>query len=527
MSLVSITFLLFLLILIIIYFIVPQRLQWYVILLANVVFYAFSGISYLAFIVITSIATFAAAILLEKQAANGQQLLSQAVDSDTKKKIRTRITSNKKRIVAGAVVISMGIWGVLKYANFFIDNINSIGTLFHATSSIDPVHFVLPLGISFYTFNAVGYLVDIYRSKYKCERNFLKYFTYLSFFPHMVEGPFSRYDRLSSSLFAGHSFSFENFRKGALRMCWGFFEKMIIADKVGVAVNNVFNHYSDYSGVHIAFAMVLYCIQLYADFQGYMDIVCGICEILGIELDENFRQPYFARSIDEFWRRWHLTLGTWFKDYIFYPVSMSKIGQKMGRAARTKWGAKMGKLVPGYFAMVFVWTTTGLWHGASWTYVIWGWLNMIAILTTMQFQDAYDKAKAKLGIKTEGWAWQGLLIVKTFCLVCLFRFFSFTGDLSGAVHMIGHAVSHFSFAELQNLSGLFAGMTWNNIILCILGSGMLFAVDVLKETGKWKNVREKCPFLIRDLIWIVLIAAIVLFGGEQTDLAGGFMYAIY
>ncbi|MCF0228509.1 MAG: MBOAT family protein [Parasporobacterium sp.] len=527
MSLVSIQFLLFLIILIIVYFIVPKRLQWWVLLAANVVFYAFSGVSYLAYILITSAAAFIAGMALEKTSLQGQQLVAEAADSDRKKSVKAAITSRKKLIVAGAVVISMGIWGVLKYANFFIDNINSVGRLFGGAGNLEPVNLILPLGISFYTFNAVGYLIDIYRNKYRCERNFLKFFTYISFFPHIIEGPFSRYDRLSSNLFSGHRFSFDRLRYGALRVCWGYFEKTIIADKVGVTVETVFNNFRGYSGLNIAFAMVMYCIQLYADFQGYMDIVCGICEILGIELDENFRQPYFARSIDEFWRRWHLTLGTWFKDYIFYPVSMSRAGQKMGRAARKKWGAKMGKLVPGYFAMIFVWTTTGLWHGASWTYVIWGWLNMIAILSTMQFQDSYNKAKARLGIKTEGWAWQGILIIKTFCLVCLFRFFSYSGDLSAAVNIIGHTFSHFFTNLPGNLSGLFAGMEWKNIIAACAGILMLFVLDVIKEKGKWQEVREKCPLIVRDIIWIVLIVSLILLAGNQSDLQGGFMYAIY
>ena len=206
---------------------------------------------------------------------------------------------------------------------------------------------------------------------------------------------------------------------------------------------------------------------------------------------------------------------------------MSKAGQKMGRAARSRWGAKMGKLVPGYFAMVFVWTFTGLWHGASWTYVIWGWLNMIAILSTMQFQDAYNRAKARLGINSDGWAWQTILVIKTFCLVCIFRFFSFTGDLSEAVNMIGHAITHLIHPAVHNISGLFAGMTWNNIILTIIGTFMLLTVDILKEKGRWNAVREKAPFFVRGILWVGMLIVIILFAGEQTDLAGGFMYAIY
>jgi len=249
--------------------------------------------------------------------------------------------------------------------------------------------------MSFYTFHSVGYLMDVYRSKYPAEHNFCKYFTFISYFPHLLQGPFSRFDGLGKSIFEMHSFSYDRLCEGCARIVWGFFKKVVIADQLGVVVSAITQHYTNYTGTHIFMSIIFYGIQLYADFSGYMDIMCGFSHILGIKLSENFEQPYFARTIDDFWRRWHITLGHWFRDYVFYPVSMGKVAQQIGRRARGKWGPKMGKLVPGYYALIFVWTATGLWHGASWTFLIWGWLNMLVIMSTMQLDDWYTKIKTK------------------------------------------------------------------------------------------------------------------------------------
>ena len=250
--------------------------------------------------------------------------------------------------------------------------------------------------MSFYTFYAIGYLVDVYRGKYPAERNFGKYLTFLTFFLHIVQGPFSRYDELGKSLFQKHSFTYMRLCTGCSRILWGITKKTVIADKIDIVITTIFSYYDEYSGIYIFFALACYSIRLYADFSGYMDIVCGFSYILDIELKENFRQPYFAKSVDEFWRRWHITLGAWFKDYVFYPISMGKISQKIGKWSRNTWGFAIGKLIPGYLALIGVWTLTGLWHGANWGYLIWGYLNMIAILFSMQFSGYSRRIQQKM-----------------------------------------------------------------------------------------------------------------------------------
>ena len=354
MSITSLTFLIFVLAVFCAYFIVPARFRWMVVLAANIVFYCWSGVPYFFYVAGASLAGWIAAVCIERITVNGSRQASEIKDREVQKAFRQKVTSHKRIVCAIAVILVLGIWIVLKYGNFIISNLNSLLRLFHVDKSIGLTSWVMPIGMSFYTFHIIGYVVDIYRKKYSAERNYLRFLTFVSYFPHVIQGPFSRFDELGKSILEEHRFSYDRLCQGLSRILWGLVKKLIVADKLGVTVDQIISHYSQYTGTQIVFAFMAYAIQLYADFSGYMDIVCGISHILGIELSENFRQPYFAKTVDEYWRRWHITLGKWFKDYVFMPVSMGRTAQKLGRKARKKWGPKMGKLVPGYLALLFV-----------------------------------------------------------------------------------------------------------------------------------------------------------------------------
>ncbi len=527
MNLISLGFLLFMGAVIFLYFVVPRKVQWMVIFVANLFFYAYSGIGYILYMLLISLATFIGAIQLEKVTKQGKEKLKKATNDTEKKEVKAQNLHNKKRIALFAIVFSMGIWVVLKYSNFFIDNVNSVLKVFSLEGNISRVSWVLPLGISFYTFHAVGYLVDVYRNKYPAERNYAKYLTFIAYFPHIVQGPFSRYDELGKSIKEEHQFSYDRLCEGSARILWGYFKKIVVADKIGIAVNAIFADSATYSGVYMIFAICAYGIQLYADFSGYMDIVCGFSRILGINLAENFRRPYFAKTVDEFWRRWHITLGEWFRDYVFYPVSMGKTGQKMGKWARKKWGAKMGKLVPGYFALVFVWTATGLWHGANWTYLVWGYLNLFVIMMTMQLTDFYDKLKAKLHINSEHILWKCFCIVRTFMLVCFFRFYSAAPNLHTANQMLLNTFGEFHFEAIRYPALLFVNVEYLDIYFLTIGSVILIAVDLLEEINVWGKIKAKCPVLVRNMGYVALVLLIMLAMGSTADLMGGFMYASF
>jgi len=525
MNIVSWEFLLFACGVVLLYFALPKKCQWPVVLLSNIVFYAYAGVHYLGYMLIISFATYVGAICLEKATAEGKRLVSLADTPEQKKEIKENTIARKKLIATLAIILSMGIWGILKYTNFFIDNINAVLGLFVTETEINHVSWILPLGISFYTFHAVGYLVDIYRSKYSAERNFAKYFTFISYFPHIVQGPFSRYEELGKSITEEHKFSYDRLCEGCARMLWGFFKKMVVADKIGIAATSIFADSSRYSGLYMIFAMCAYGIQLYADFSGYMDIMCGFSHILGIRLAENFKRPYFSRSVDEFWRRWHITLGAWFRDYVFYPVSMGKTGQKMGKWARKKFGPKMGKLLPGYFALIFVWTATGLWHGANWTYLVWGYLNLLVIVLSMQLADFYEKIKNKLHINSEHILWKSFAVVRTFVLVCFLRFFSTAPDIQTALAMLVNTFGELHLEVLKNPTTLFVGVEYIDIYFCLIGTCFVVLVDFLEEAGRWDKLKFKCPIIIKNVCYVVMIMLILMSVGNVSELMGGFMYA--
>lgn len=505
MSIISFNFLFFVLATIGLYFVIPKKMQWVILLIANFVFYISISAELVLFIIFTIISTFAGALCIEHR----------------------EIFRNKVRLCALVLVCNFGIWIVLKYSNFILESFNDVFALFSIGFQFPYLNFILPIGISFYTFQAMGYLIDVYRGKYKAETNIFKFALFLSFFPHIIQGPFSRFDELGKSLFAQHSFSYDRLCEGLRRILWGYFKKLIIADKIGISVNEIFSNWGEYDSIHIIAVVVFYGIQIYADFSGYMDIMCGISHIMGIDLAENFNQPYFSKSIEEFWRRWHITLGRWFRDYLFFPVSMSRYAQKLGKKSRKKFGPRIGKLIPSYFALIFVWTVTGLWHGASWTYLIWGYFNLFVITLSMQLAPSYSKIKKMLRIK-DGWIWSLWQIVRTFMLVCLFRFFSRADNVDTALEMLKKIFT----IDLNDIAGyiaspslLFPGMSVLDIIVFGLGTLTLFAVDIFREIGKWEKIKSNVPMVVRDFIYTALIFSIILFAGGNNDLVGGFLYA--
>ena len=526
MTLVSFQFLAFVIILLCLYFTVPKKLQWVVLLIANFIFYALNGVRLIIYIVFTIITTYFAALCVEDANLKVKlQIKREGITSEEKKAIKQEGNREKRMLCTVALVCNFGLWIVLKYSVFFLGSFNQLLQWTGLSWGFPLPSFLLPLGISFYTFQAMGYLIDIYRGKYSAERNVLKFALFLSFFPHIVQGPFSRFNELGATLFEQHKFSYDRLCEGCRRILWGCFKKLLVADKIGIAVNEIFANYTSYSGVYIFAVAIFYGIQIYADFSGYMDIVCGVSHIMGIELAENFRQPYFAKSIEDFWRRWHITLGRWFRDYLFYPISMGKFAQRLGRRSREKLGAYVGKLIPSYFALIFVWTSTGLWHGANWTYLIWGFLNLFVIILSMQLEPVYSKVKVKLHIAENSRGWNVVMIARTFVLVCLFRFFSRASSVDEAVYMYKNMLAENNLFLLFNPTSLFPGMVWKDIIIFLMGTVCIFVVDVLNEMGKWDKIKQEAPILIRNVGYVAIIFAIILFAGGSSDLVGGFLYA--
>ncbi len=273
-------------------------------------------------------------------------------DKSALKALKTKLKYNymvkKRRVLVVGVVLNFLILAVVKYTNFVIANLNTLFSWMNINTKFGFLQIIFPLGISFYTFQSVGYLIDVYRGKIKADHHFFHYALFVSYFPQIIQGPISRYDQLANQLMEPHLFDYQRIKFGIQRMLWGFFKKMVIADRIAVVVNQVFDHFyeKNYGGFVIFIAVLLYGIQIYADFSSGMDIIYGVSQIFGIQLSENFRRPFMARSVAEFWQRWHITLGTWMRDYVFYPLALSKPFNYMGKKMR-KWGSRYAaKVIP-------------------------------------------------------------------------------------------------------------------------------------------------------------------------------------
>ncbi|MHB8130714.1 MAG: MBOAT family O-acyltransferase, partial [Mobilitalea sp.] len=341
----SYRFILFIIGLFVIYYVIPKRYQWMLLLAASYVFYSFAGFKYLIYILATTLSTYFISRRLGHiqaiQAAYSKEKREE-LTREERKAYKALMKSRQRKWLVLCLVINFGILAVIKYADFTIANINSVLDLFHAEKELSLLGFVLPLGISFYTFQTMGYLIDVYREKYSYEKNVFKLALFISFFPQLIQGPISRFDDLKETLFSEHSYQSKNISFGLQRILWGFFKKLVIADRLLIAVNTIVRNPEEFQGVYVLLGMFFYAITLYADFTGGIDIAIGIAEVRGIRVKENFERPYFSKSIAEYWRRWHISLGTWFKEYMFYPISISKSMMNFSKVCKKRFGDAIG-----------------------------------------------------------------------------------------------------------------------------------------------------------------------------------------
>lgn len=528
MSLVSTGFLLFLLAGVIVYYIIPKKMQWVWLLVLSCFYYLCSGYKTIIFIITTTIVTYFAGVFLNKENERIKNIPAQA-DRSEKKKIKEDVKRRKKLIVALLLVIIFGILAVIKYHTFAIENINAvIGVFTGKYDTIPTFKLLLPLGISFYTFQSAGYIIDVYRDKYECCNNIFKFALFVSFFPQIMQGPIGRYDRLSPQFNEPHYFSLENTEYGLQLMLWGFFKKIVIADRIGVVADKVFLHPYDYNGIFVIVGVLAYCLQLYADFSGGMDVVSGAAELYGIKLDKNFRQPFFSKSIGEFWRRWHITLGTWMKDYIFYPMSLSKGMNKLSKWGKKHLGNHLGRTLPICFANLVIFFIVGIWHGAEVRYIAYGLYNGIIIAFSNLCEPIYKKGLEKFHINGDGRGWKIFKIIRTFILVNIGWIFDCCAlGMRTAVKMM---TEMFTKLNVQLL-------TWDifkqfelkpkDYIVIAVGCVVIFIVGIFKEKGiKIRETIASKPLAVRWLLYYGIIILALLFGYTDSG-SSGFMYAAF
>ena len=514
MSYISFCYLLlFLGILVCLYYLAPLKKRWIVLLAGSYLFYALSSGRLLVFLLVTTVSVYLGALALERE-QQAFDAVRKNLDKEERKARRAVMTARKKRIVMLMLLVNLGLLAVLKYYHFFSENINALAARMRLDCQLPALKLLMPLGISFYTLSAIGYLIDVYRGQCRADHHLGRLALFLSLFTNIVEGPISRYGQLAGQAFEGHRADYRQMTFGVQLILWGLFQKMVIADRAAIFVSTVFDDPVSYSGSTVVLAVLIYTLQIYTDFAGCMTIVRGSGALFGIELAVNFEQPFFSRSIGEFWRRWHITLGAWFKDYIFYPVTLSKINLKLGRICKRYFSEHMGQVLPTAFALFFVWLANGLWHGAAWKYVAYGMYYYGLTVSGLFFRPMIAAFYERTGIRKEGWLWQILLVVRTFILVNIGMFLFRAADLRTFGGMF---LSIFGPAKGNWLA---LGLDIYDLAVLAAGTVILLAVGLMQEK-KW-HIREKAaalPLPVRWGIYIGAVCVIIIFGAYGSGYA--------
>ena len=540
MSFTSFEFLCFLAITVLLYYLIPKKLQWVLLLVASITFYTFAGGFYLPYILITIVSSYIVSLLIKKNADREKAYIQENktnLDKEQRKAYKAKEKKKRFSILIVGLIINFGMLAVLKYTGFAISNLNSIIHLFGAENTIGIPDLLLPLGISFYVFQTTGYLIDVYREKTHAETNIFKLGLFVSFFPQLLQGPISRHSDLANQLFEGHKCQWDNISAGLLRIAYGYFKKLIIADTVMIAISKIIGAPDTYTGVYVIFLILAYSVQIYADFTGGIDITIGIAEMLGIKLHENFDHPFASKSTKEYWNRWHITMGSWFTDYVFYPLSICKPMQKLSKWSRSKLGNALGKRIPVYLATIFTWFLTGLWHGASWNFIVWGVLNGVIILISRELEPLYARFRKKFPRLTASAAYGGFMCVRTFFLMGAVRILDCYRDVpvtAKAFASIFYDFSHWgdlvsgSFMEKLGLSlpvWIVMGLSTVLIFFVSRASGAASGTG-----GKDTPVADRLS--TRPVLWTLaclgLAVTVLIFGsyGMGFD-AGAFIYGTF
>lgn len=503
------------------YYLVPAKYQWYILLGASVLFYVVGLRGLPVNLLLTGITTYGCGIYLRDNLAREKSETGQCADKESRKALKAVYQKKRKGVQVLYIAFNLGLLLFYKYAVVAIPWIETL-TGAHV-GFLEKI--VMPLGISFYTLTAISYVVDAGRENCEVETNFLKILLFLAYFPSVTQGPFNRFAQMKEQFERAHVFQYDRMLRGIQRFVWGAFKKLVIADRLGIFVDRVYGvEASTVSGSIFACATVFYMLQLYADFSGYIDMAAGVSETLDIALPDNFKRPYFSKSVAEFWRRWHITLGTWFKDYVMFSFVMSGIGRKIGKSCKNRWNG-MGRQVVPIMGTMLVWFFTGIWHGRTVSYMLWGIYYGVIMSVSLILEPRYVVWKEKLHIH-DGKVYMLFCMARTWAIV-------FVADVLIRSESLAQAWAVFAafFTRLDiraALSGQLTsyGLSKYDFLLLLVVLSVWLVVSLLEERGE--DVRTYLaakPVIVRWICYygIVLLVLITGIYGGGYDTAA-FMY---
>ncbi len=470
-------FLLFFPIVTAMYFLLPKKLKNFWLLLSSYYFYMCWNAKYALLMLFSTVVTFLSGIVLEQ--------IKKSTLEEKKKTVR------KKLAVAASLLLNLTVLFFFKYFNFSLDILQKVFALVRINLEVPHFDIILPVGISFYTFQALSYTMDVYRDDIYAEKNFFEYALFVSFFPQLVAGPIERSKNLLKQLAVPKKFDFEKAREGFLLMLWGFFLKLVLADRLAVFVDTVYGSYMEYGGWYLVVATVFFAFQIYCDFYGYSVIAMGAAKILGIDLMENFVAPYYAQSVTEFWRRWHISLSSWFRDYLYFPLG----------------GSKKGKVRKQLNRMV-VFLTSGLWHGAQISYIVWGALNGLFQVVGDGLKPVREKIIKILQLNQNSTGHKVLRIVCTFTLICFTWIFFRADGMQQAIAIVKQMFIVKNPWILVDGSLYACGLDRQNFQLAIVGVIVLLVADYFK----YKGIKIHQEIISQDywVRWLVIVGSILV-----------------
>ena len=469
---------------ILLYQICPQKFRKFLLILANYAFFFIWSKFFLVYQVITMFITY---------------LSAKAIDHTTNKKI-------KKISLIIAILINLGVLVILKYTNFFGENIFAI---FH--QAFTPVHLIAPIGISYYTLQMISYLMDTSSGKIHTDHSIVDFAVYASFFPTLIQGPITRFNEVKHSIHACNPITYQNLKFGSQRILFGLMKKMIIADRLDPAVSKIFTSYTQ-DGLFSLIGAVLCTIQLYMDFSGIVDICLGSAEIFGIKLPENFRQPFFAANASDFWRRWHITLGTFLRDYVFYPISLAKPIHRLSKFFTKHFGKAAGKFIGPFIALFAVWFLNGLWHGPYWSYIFYGLYYFCFMILEILLKKPIDTFFKKHHIDEKQIGLRIFRFIKLFIIVIIGELFFRAQTLAVGWTMFSSIFTNFNLSTFTETLP-FLRLDMIDWIIVIVGTISMFLVDLYKEFhGSIRIAIAQKPTWIRWSIIYTCIFALILFG---------------